>query len=211
MRNKIILFITILIMGIAALPLQAQDRDWDLVELLELGALDIDAYWVAVFAENNLDYTRPEVVLFSARRIRTGCSMATSRMGPFYCSRDHTIYMPRNFMQAYLDNVGDFAVVLILAHEWGHAVQAQVGELRGLSVTRELQADCYAGSWAAYADSGSELVRLDPGDLEEGATMLFLVGDRNSDWFAENAHGTSEQRIAAYNVGLERGYGQCDF
>jgi hypothetical protein len=119
--------------------------------------------------------------------------------------------MPRNFMQAYLDNVGDFAVVLILAHEWGHAVQAQVGELRGLSITRELQADCYAGSWAHHADTVSENVRLEPGDLEEGATMLFLVGDRESDWFAENAHGTSDQRIAAYNVGLQHGYGQCNF
>jgi predicted metalloprotease len=40
--------------------------------------------------------------------------------------------------------------------------------------------------------------------------MLFLVGDRNADWFDDNAHGTSQQRIAAYNVGLENGYGDCD-
>jgi predicted metalloprotease len=170
----------------------------------------MDAYWVNVFAENNLPYERPRVVLFSNRRIRTGCGAANSRTGPFYCPRDHSIYMPRTFMQYYLDNVGDFAVVIILAHEWGHAVQAQVGELRGLSINKELQADCYAGSYAHHAVNFSENVRLDPGDLDEGATMLFLVGDRNTDWFDDNAHGTSEQRMEAYIAGLEHNYGECD-
>lgn len=210
MQNKIILLISIAIMGIAVLPTQAQNRQWNVRDLLELGALDINEYWAAVFEENNLRYSRPNVILFQARRINSGCGVADARTGPFYCGRDHTIYLPQNFMQSYLNNVGDFAVVLILAHEWGHAVQAQVGELRGLSITRELQADCYAGSWARYANSFSDNVRLDPGDLDEGATMLFLVGDRNADWFDDNAHGTSQQRIAAYNAGLENSYGECD-
>jgi predicted metalloprotease len=210
MRIRIIVVLTFLILGSIPLQAQGQDDDWDLQELLELAALDINDYWVRVFADNNIQYTQPEIVLFTNRRIRTGCGVVRSRTGPFYCPRDHTIYLTYSFMQDYLDNVGDFAVVLILAHEWGHAVQAQVGELRGLSITRELQADCYAGSWARHAANTSEMVELSPGDLEEGATMLFLVGDRNSDWFAENAHGTSDQRIEAYNVGLEQDYPGCE-
>ena len=147
MRTQIIVVLAFIIIGmviIGYIPSQAQgqDDDWDLQELLELGAQDINDYWQQVFAENNLQYIQPEITLFTNRRIRTGCGVARSRTGPFYCPNDHTIYLPYNFMQEFLDNVGDFAVVLILAHEWGHSVQAQVGELRGLSINRELQADC---------------------------------------------------------------------
>lgn len=200
----------VVIGAVALMPTFAQDREWDLRDLLEIGALDINDYWVGVFDENNLPYEQPAIVLFRARRVRSGCGIASSASGPFYCSNDHTIYLPRGFMQAYLDRVGDFAAVLILAHEWGHSVQAQVGELRGLSINVELQADCYAGSYARHADSFSENVVLDPGDLEEGATMLFTVGDKNVEWFDDNAHGSSEQRIDAYVLGLENGYSACE-
>ena len=116
MRTRIIFgmsFILITIITVSSIPLQAQgqDDDWDLQELLELAALDINDYWVTVFAENNIQYTQPEIVLFTNRRIQTGCGVARARTGPFYCPRDHTIYLTYGFMQDYLDNVGDFAVV----------------------------------------------------------------------------------------------------
>jgi predicted metalloprotease len=62
--------------------------------------------------------------------------------------------------------------VTILAHEWGHLVQGNLGLLKGqyYTVQTELQADCFAGAWAAHA--GEEGL-LEEGDLEEGANALF--------------------------------------
>lgn len=63
----------------------------------------------------------------------------------------------------------------ILAHEWGHLVQANLGFLNGqyLTIQTELQADCFAGSWASHA---GEEGYLEEGDLDEGASSLFKAG-----------------------------------
>lgn len=194
-------------------PIQAQEqvlRNWNLAELLEVAAFDIDLYWQAAFAENGLRYRQPQIILFDTRSIQTRCGVSSSQIGPFYCSYDHTIYLPSAFMQNQLDEIGDFAVVLILAHEWSHAVQAQAQTLESaLSIYAELQADCFARAYSYHAAFESEHVTLDPGDLEEGALTLFLAGDTHLSWFDPQAHGTGRQRVTAYSDGFDGTYEAC--
>jgi predicted metalloprotease len=114
-----------------------------------------------------------------------------------------------------------------MAHEYGHHVQTLTGLSEGvrrdqqrrpaqanaLQVAMELQADCYAGVWAARNRD-----RIEPGDIEEGLGAAHAIGD---DTLMERAgrrpveaaftHGTSEQRMAWLRKGLESGNEEdCD-
>ena len=128
-------------------------------------------------------------------------------------------------LQRQLGAGGDFAQAYILAHEVGHHVQNLNGtnaalrsaqsrasrtQSNQLQVMMELQADCFAGAWAATA---AERDILDPGDLEEGVRAAGAVGDdaitgsSNQENFT---HGSSAQRIEWFSRGFEQGTTSCD-
>jgi uncharacterized protein len=160
-------------------------------------------------------------------------------MGPFYCPVDKTVYLDLDFWQEMETKLGasgaDFAKAYVIAHEFGHHVQNLLGtsdkvrqaqqsarsEAEGnqYSVALELQADCYAGVWAAHASevSGGK-VALEQGDLEEGLKTANAIGD---DTLQRNAgrnvtpeaftHGTSAQRVEWLQKGYKSGDPQqCD-
>lgn len=133
-------------------------------------------------------YQPPRVVLYE-RGTRTGCGFGQSAMGPFYCPVDATVYLDLSFwreMETRLGTSGtDFALAYVIAHEFGHHVQKLTGatekvrviqeragsqaQANAASVSLELQADCYAGVWAANASAvSSGRVAMESGDLEEG-------------------------------------------
>ncbi|KTF68858.1 neutral zinc metallopeptidase [Sphingomonas sp. HT-1] len=190
-----------------------------------------DQTWAAIFREMGRGDYRPATINFFAGGAQTGCGSATSAVGPFYCPSDDGVYLDTAFFQELESRFGakgDFARDYVIAHEMGHHVQDLLGtasevsqaQARGtkaegnrLSVRLELQADCYAGVWAARNRD-----RLEPGDIEEGMTAANAIGDdtlqRKSgggvvpDSFT---HGTSEQRMAWLKRGLETGDPrQCD-
>lgn len=212
MHKRIILaIIALLFIGITHTSAQEiVGRNWDLQELLQLAAIDIDDYWAGVFADNGIRHVTPEIMLFRNRTVSTRCGVAPSYIGPFYCPADDTIYLPYFFMQAQLQKIGDFAPVLILAHEWGHAIQQRADTLDSeYTIDAELQADCFAGAYARHAANDSRYVTLDEGDIDEGATALFYAGDVDIAWFDPRAHGTGKQRMDSYALGLESGYVAC--
>ena len=138
-----------------------------------------------------------------------------------YCTADDTIYISEKFAtdiyngaldhalpgssQGYGRTVGDFAVAYIVAHEYGHQIQDELGlfEQYGQQVPTmafELQADCYAGAWA---NGASQEDRLEEGDVEEALDAALAVGD--FDTANPGHHGTPEQRRAAWMSGFESG------
>ena len=161
----------------------------------------------------------------------SGCGAAQSAMGPFYCPRDHNIFLDTSFFDELANRFGakgDFAQDYVIAHEFGHHIQNLLGtsdqvaniqrsrgEVEGnqASVKLELQADCYAGVWAAANKD-----RLDPGDLEEGMTAAHAIGDDTLQKETQGrvvpdsfTHGTSAQRMAWLRKGIETGDpNQCD-
>jgi len=166
-------------------------------------------------------YTPPKVVLYE-QGTGTGCGHGQAAMGPFYCPTDQTVYLDLSFWAEMQSKLGassaDFAKAYVIAHEFGHHVQTLTGasqkvqqaqrsagsEAEGnrYSVALELQADCYAGIWAANATKVSNgEVALEAGDLEAGMQTANAIGDdtlqrRGGGRVTPEGftHGTSEQR-----------------
>ena len=187
---------------------------------------DTEDTWNRIFNEAGAAYREPELVLFEDR-VQSACGIAGAAVGPFYCPNDQRLYLDLSFFRQLqqLGASGDFAVAYVIAHEIGHHVQNLEGtlgqvqqaqqrlppaEANALSVRTELQADCYAGIWAYYADTERDL--LEPGDVQEGIDAAAAVGD---DYLQQRAgraavqetftHGTSAQRVEAFQAGLRSG------
>ncbi len=186
--------------------------------------------WSALFQQAGRTY-RPATINFFTGGAQSQCGYASSAVGPFYCPADQGVYLDTAFFDELAKRFGargDFAQAYVIAHEVGHHVQnllgtstevsrqqAQASEAQSnaLSVRLELQADCFAGVWAAQNKG-----RLDPGDIEEGMTAANAIGDDTLQRQAQGrvvpdsfTHGTSEQRMRWLKRGLETGDpGQCD-
>ena len=186
--------------------------------------------WGAIFREQGQQY-QPATLTFYDRNGRSGCGAAQSAMGPFYCPADNGIYLDTSFfdeLATRFQAAGDFAQAYVIAHEVGHHIQTITGrsnevrraqqaasEAEGneLQVRMELEADCYAGVWAARNRD-----RIEPGDIEEGLTAANAIGDDTLQKAAGRrpvpesfTHGTSAQRMAWLKKGLTTGDpAQCD-
>ena len=128
----------------------------------------------------------------------------------FYCRPgDYIAWDAEGLMPDLFREFGDFTVALVMAHEWGHAIQRR-GGVRGPTIVTELQADCFAGAWTGAVASGDRDVTLSPGDLEEAmAGYLQFRDPPGTSPNDENAHGSGFDRLAAFQEGYFQGPGEC--
>ena len=187
---------------------------------------DTEETWNAIFSQAGREYPPPYLALFD-EGINTGCGSASSAAGPFYCPNDRKLYIDLTFfrqLETEFAAQGDFAKAYVIAHEVGHHVQNLLGTLEqaraaqgrasgdanAIQVRVELQADCYAGIWAHYADSQRQLVEA--GDIDEALNAAASVGDDtiqkrvqgqvNQESFT---HGSSAQRQQWFRKGYSSG------
>ena len=187
---------------------------------------DIDRYWTRTFAAAGLPEPQVAFEPVPPGAIRlTACGNLARDDAAFYCPGDDTIYVAQVFAAdlyrgvlrglpgeraGYGRAAGDFAVAYVLAHEYAHNLQQELGVFDN-SVGRtakpyELQADCMAGAWA---NSVFEQGLLEPGDLEEATNAALAVGD--FDVGNAQHHGTPRERRAALLTGYESGDpGRCE-
>lgn len=130
----------------------------------------------------------------------------------FYCIvGDFMAYDDANLLPALVGELGKEAVAIVLAHEFGHAVQARSGEWENPVVLKEQQADCFAGAWVAHAVSGgSNVITFDDADVRAGMIAMLNVRDPvENGGFDPNAHGTGFDRVGAFQDGFEGGVLRC--
>ncbi len=197
------------------------DRDEDCRVVAVVNSLQ--GFWAGRLGAG---YREADTQLFSGRT-STGCGSATSAVGPFYCPADGTVYVDLGFFDelrtTYGAEGGDFAQAYVLAHEYGHHVQDLLGTSdrarrlpdqqgpQGASTRLELQADCYAGVWAANAQRDG-FVRFDDTDVREGLSAAAAVGDDRIQEAAQGrvdpeswTHGSAAQRQQWFSAGLASG------
>ena len=193
---------------------------------------DTEDVWGAMFQSRGVTYQPPTLVFFPGS-VRSACGLASAAVGPFYCPADRKLYLDTTFFDELARRCmapGDFAQAYVIAHEVGHHVQNLTGVMQqvdarrqridergnnALSVRLELQADCYAGVWAHFAQQRN---KLDTGDLEEGFAAAAAVGDdrmqRRSQGYVvpeSFTHGSAAQRLAWFKTGLAGGdMRKCD-
>jgi predicted metalloprotease len=178
----------------------------------------IDQFWANRFAEVGLPYDPPNGVVPFAEPIVTACGRAEpDEEAAFYCVIDEKIYYSSEFRALIEQQIGDFAWVIVVAHEWGHHIQAKLGFDLGVVPDRagdvppielEQQADCLAGAYAIDAELTGW---LDPGDVDEALYMTEISGDPpGTSWNDPRAHGSSDQRIDAFLEGYSGGLTACD-
>ena len=126
----------------------------------------------------------------------------------FYCPSGHFIAYDAAWLEEMYDRMGDGAVYLVIPHEFGHAVQAQLVNDFRFNVQRELQADCYAGATISGLIRERAL-QADDGDDAELLANLEAAGDPTDAWWAPDAHGTAAQRQASFARGFGQGVGAC--
>jgi uncharacterized protein len=197
-----------------------------LAEFVSVVLAHTEDTWRDRFRAQGTAYRDPRLVLFTGT-VQSACGGASAAMGPFYCPLDERVYIDLGFyreLRRQLGAPGDFAQAYVVAHEVGHHVQTLTGvserihEMRGrvseveanrLSVLQELQADCYAG---IFAHDAARKNLLEPGDVEEALTAAAAIGDDNLQRRQQGTvvpesftHGTSEQRVRWFRLGLENG------
>lgn len=178
--------------------------------------------WTQIYQDRGKTYVMPDLVLF-AGAVDSACGLAQAAMGPFYCPLDSKVYLDLDFFSELEKNLGapgDFARAYVIAHEIGHHVQNLEGTLGSFgnrsneqSVRTELQADCYAGVWAAQAAPS-----LEDGDIEEALRAADMIGDdrlqKQAQGFAvpdSFTHGSSAQRMSWFRKGFAGGeMAACD-
>ena len=190
---------------------------------------DVQATWSDIFSKTGRRYENTKLVLYTDAT-SSGCGPANSAVGPFYCPADRKVYLDLGFFQELRSRFGapgDFAQAYVIAHEFGHHVQNLLGtsdqvyraeqrhrwDATELSVRLELQADCYAGVWAAHTSA-----QPNPADFNEALDAAAAVGDDrlqkqagqrvNQDTWT---HGSSAERMRWFRRGLSNGsMDDCD-
>ena len=208
-------------------PAQVSATEHERADFVSVVLADTEDAWTAQFASMGRRYEDPRLVLFRDA-VRSACGLADSAVGPFYCPGDHKVYLDLGFFDDLARThgaPGDFAQAYVIAHEVGHHVQTLLGtsarvdaEGRGrseternrLSVRVELQADCFAGLWGAFANRDRAV--LEPGDVEEALTAASAIGDDRLQREARGTvvpdsftHGSSAQRVRWFRRGFESG------
>ncbi|GAA3190016.1 neutral zinc metallopeptidase [Dactylosporangium siamense] len=205
-------------------------NDADCRNLLYINS--VQAYWKTELPEAFGKQYQPAKTNYFNGAVNTGCGQADSGVGPFYCPSDSQVYIDLTFyneLSSRFGAKGEFAAPYVIAHEYGHHIQNLLGTNAKVqpgdtgptsgSVRLELQADCYAGTWAFHAtetkDKEGDAVlfkSITQQDIDEALEAAQAIGDDtiqkksgsgvNPDAFT---HGTSAQRQKWFKIGFDKG------
>jgi predicted metalloprotease len=198
----------------------------------------VQAFWGGELPRYGKQWQETQTVLYDGST-QSACGTASNQVGPFYCPLDKTVYIDASFFKILEDQFGSssgpLAQEYVVAHEYGHALQDQLGllgraqqdpqgpESGGVKV--ELMADCLGGVWAKHAttvkdeDTGTPFLKpLTEQDIKDALSAASAVGDDRIQQATQGrvtpenwTHGSSEARQRWFLQGFKTGdLNQCD-
>ena len=201
---------------------------------VEFTAISVDRVWKEQLPRQaGIQYTEPGLNIFT-NSTRSGCGIASSSTGPFYCPADQSAYFDVSFFDMLAKmggSNGPLAQEYVVAHEFGHHIQKLENTLgrsnynqpgpESDAVKIELQADCYAGFWAHYADDGEQalLETLTEDQVKQALDTAMAIGDDTIQKHQGGevkpdlwTHGSGKQRREAFLTGYQSGsMKKCDY
>jgi len=186
-----------------------------LAKTIRVTAADLQEFWAETMPAAYGKKYEPvkEVVPYTSKQPGR-CGREKVELGnAFYCNTNGKIqYDNEQYYPEIFSELGPIAVQTSLAHEWGHAIQDRVGIFGKVPVIiAELQADCFAGSWARHVqDGGSTRLAFTPGERDTFAARVLRVRDPiGTSPDDPQAHGTAFDRMNALREGFEQGASRC--
>lgn len=172
-------------------------------------------FWSKFFAQQNRTFTPPRVMVHASEE-KTSCAVVDFA---HYCTGTNTIHLNWRVLSQIQQERGDGAMMFVLAHEYGHAVQQSIGSLdkqeshfingsarrRSSLKRKELQADCLAG--IAFEFLG-RTQKIPSGIKSDASRMAAFLGDEGTS--TEDSHGSPDQRRQSFETGL-RNENACFF
>ena len=203
----------------------AQGGDVD--RLAQAALADLEVYWAEQFPQVfGQEFTPLQGGYFSVdpddvdprdfpNGVGCGADPLEAENNAFYCRSSRapnsdSITYDRSFLADLSAEYGRFIPALVMAHEFGHAVQARVGSPQS-SIATETQADCLAGAWTARVSAGeAQIPRLDEPELDQLLRGYFLLRDPVGTGTGEQtAHGSYFDRVSAFQEGFDDGPDHC--
>lgn len=189
--------------------------------IIEAALVEVEAFWAETFPEvYGGDFTPVQGGFFAygPDREPVPCGSPPPRYeevagNAFYCPGvDLIAWDTDNLTNQLLDTFGPFSLVLVMAHEYGHAIQVRADvDLRLPTIATEQQADCFAGAFTGQlADGGSDVLSVSEDDLDAAVagflTLRDQVGTPADD---PAAHGSAFDRVGAFQDGFDQGAARC--
>jgi predicted metalloprotease len=197
-------------------PVQINGDASDPVNKIVISAIsDLQTFWTDEFPKlYGKDYT-PVKGGFFAVMPSSGqlppCAQSSDDIAgnAFYCATaDDVAWDSETFLPDLRKRFGDFVIPVVMAHEWGHAIQARAN-FQGVTVTKEIQADCFSGAWAAHATKGNTF-KPSKDDLDRAlAGFLFLRDEPGTAKRDPRAHGSGFDRVNSFRTGFDNGPDAC--
>jgi len=187
----------------------------------------VQKYWSDEFNRRGLAAYSPATTVIFTGYTEAACGTASTATGPFYCPNDQKVYLDISFFDELQSQFGaqggPFAEGYVIAHEYGHHVQDELGLLQQSSSNRasvrvELQADCLAGVWAKHAADTGYMTAPTDAEIAQAVDAAASVGDDRIQEQTQGrvtpdsfTHGTSAQRQQWFKTGYTSGdMDRCD-
>lgn len=184
-------------------------------ELVVEAITDLESYWGKEFPElYGEDYKPVEGGFYSVIPSSGELPPCVTDVGQvagnaFYCAKEDVVaWDAEGLLPDLQSRFGDFVVPVVMAHEWGHAIQAR-SNFTARTVTKELQADCFAGAWSKHAqDEG--VFDVSSANLDSALAGILELRDQPGESKIDpQAHGSGFDRVSAFQDGFDNGLEKC--
>ncbi|MDQ4040092.1 MAG: hypothetical protein M3313_17520 [Actinomycetota bacterium] len=132
----------------------------------------------------------------------------------YYClagNEGDVIVYDRTLLEQLRNDYGPFLPAMVIAHEFGHAIQGREGVDSNRTIVSETQADCFAGAWTGWvATDAAQHFNIRAPELDDLIRGLVEFRDPvGEDPDGESSHGSYFDRTSAFQEGFDDGPPAC--